>query len=137
MRTVTAFIQRSPEACWRVLVDPTGFTHWVPGLRRAVVIASGPFNMPAEIHFEFSASLTYTLVYTYDLEAREVRFEPRLGKRDGVRGFARIGPHEGGARLEYGLEVGDARSQADRELGDLDALVASFAKWMHSEPHSR
>jgi len=132
VRTVVAFIQRSPDACWRVLVDPARFTGWVPGLRRAVVIASGPFNLPAEIHFEFSTALTYTLAYTYDLAAREVRFEPRLGKPDGVRGFARIEPHEGGARLEYGLEVGEARSAADRELGDVDALVASFVKWMHA-----
>jgi len=116
-----------------VLVDPARFTYWVPGLRRAVVIASGPFNLPAEIHFEFSTSLTYTLVYTYDLEAREVRFEPRLGRRDGVRGFARLEPAEGGTRLEYGLEEGEGRSASDRELGDLDALVASFVKMMTSD----
>jgi hypothetical protein len=133
MRTVTATIPRSPEECWRVLVDPARFTYWVPGLRRAVVIASGPFNLPAEIHFEFSTSLTYTLVYTYDLEAREVRFEPRLGRRDGVRGFARLEAVEGGARLEYGLEVGEGRSSSDRELGDVDALVASFVKMMTSD----
>lgn len=134
MRTVSAVVQRSPEACWSLLVDPSRFTHWVPGLRRAVVIASGPFNLPAEIHFEFSASLTYTLVYSYDLEAREVRFEPRLGRRDGVRGFARIEPVDGGARVEYGLEFGEGRSVSDRELGDVDALVASFVSWMHSKP---
>lgn len=133
MRTVTAYIRRSPEDCWHVLVDPKRLTRWVPGLRRAVVIASGPYNLPAEIHFEFSASLTYTLVYTYDLAAREMRFEPRLGKGDGVRGFARVAASDDGTRLEYGLEVGEARSPADRELSDLDALVAAFARWMHGE----
>lgn len=132
MRTVTAFIRRSPQACWGVIVDPTLLTHWVPGLRRAVVISLGPFNLPAEIHFEFSTSLTYTLVYTYDFAKRQMKFEPGLGARDGVRGFARLDPFDDGTRLEYGLEVGDARSPADRELGDLDALVASFVRWMHA-----
>jgi hypothetical protein len=132
MRTVTAFVRRSPQACWSVIVDPTLLTHWVPGLRRAVVISLGPFNLPAEIHFEFSTSLTYTLVYTYDFARREMTFEPRLGARDGVRGFVRLDPFDDGTRLEYGLEVGDARSSADRELGDLDALVASFVHWMQA-----
>jgi hypothetical protein len=136
VRTVTAYIKRTPEACWRVIVDPALLTHWVPGLRRAIVISLGPFNLPAEIHFEFSTSLTYTLVYTYDLAAREMRFEPRLGKRDGVRGYVRIDAFDEGTRLEYGLEIGDARSVADRELGDVEALVASFAKWMQAEPNT-
>ena len=122
--------------CWRVIVDPKWLTRWVPGLRRAVVLSLGPFNLPAEIHFEFSTSLAYTLVYTYDLAAREMRFEPRLGARDGVRGFARIDPADDGARIEYGLEAGAARSPADRDLGDLDALVESFVKWMHAQPES-
>jgi hypothetical protein len=136
MRTVTAYIKRSPEACWRVIVDPTLLTHWVPGLRRAVVISLGPFQLPAEIHFEFSTSLTYTLVYSYDTAAREMRFEPRLGRRDGVRGYVRFDPFDDGTRIEYALEAGEARSPADRELGDPEALVAAFVKWMHTEPTS-
>ena len=117
-----------------MIVDPKLLTHWVPGLRRAVVISLGPFNLPAEIHFEFSTSLTYTLVYTYDVGKREMRFEPRLGKRDGVRGFARLEPFDEGTRIEYGLEVGDGRSLVDRELGDVEAVVAAFVKWMQAEP---
>jgi len=133
MRVVSASIRRSPEACWRVLVDPELLPHWVPGLRRATVVARGADGLPAEIHFEFSASLTYSLVYRYDLVAREVRFEPRLGKRDGVRGFARIeATEQGGAELHYGLEVGDGRSPADRALGDVEATVSAFAAWMHA-----
>lgn len=115
-----------------MFVDPTLLTHWVPGLRRAVVISLGPFNLPKEIHFEFSTSLAYTLVYSYDLAAHEMRFEPRLGKRDGVRGYVRFEPFDQGARIVYGLEAGDARSAADLELGDPEALVASFVKWMHA-----
>ncbi len=133
MRVVTTFLPRSPDACWRVMVDPARLADWVPGLRRAVVIASGPFGLPAEVHFEFSTSLTYTLVYSYDLERREMRFEPRLGKRDGVRGYVRIEPADDGARIEYGLEEGEARSPAERELGGADAIVAAFTKWMLSD----
>ncbi len=116
------------------MVDPALLAHWVPGLRRAVVISSGPFGLPAEVHFEFSTSLTYTLVYSYDLERREVRFEPRLGKRDGVSGYVRIEPFDDGSRIEYGLEEGEGRSSADRELGGADAIVAAFAKWMLADP---
>lgn len=112
------------------MVDPALLTQWVPGLRRAVVISLGPFHLPAEIHFEFSAALTYTLVYSYDLATREMRFEPRLGKRDGVRGYVRIDALEDGSRIEYGLEDGEGRSAADRELGDPADVVAAFVKWM-------
>jgi len=125
MRIVTADLPKSPEACWRVLVDAKLAPHWVPGLRRATVVVTGADELPAEVHFEFAASLTYSLVYSYDVAAREMRFEPRLGKRDGVRGFARIESRDGGARLVYGLEPGPSRAG-----DDLDALVASFAHWM-------
>jgi hypothetical protein len=133
MRTVTAYIRRTPDACWRVLVDAALLPHWVPGLRRAVVVARGPDQLPAEIQFEFSTKLTYSLTYSYDVDALELRFEPRLGKRDGVRGFAKLTPFDDGARLEYGLEEGDGRTPADRAIGDLDALVAAFARWMHGD----
>ena len=132
MRSVTASIRRSPDACWRVLVDPVLMPHWVPGLRRATVVAVGADGLPAEIHFEFSTSLTYSLVYRYDLAAREVRFEPRLGTRDGVRGSARIEAADGGAQLHYSLELGEGRSATDRALGDAEATVAAFAAWMHA-----
>jgi hypothetical protein len=32
--------------------------------------------------------------------------------------------------MEYALEQGDGRSEAERALGSLDVLVASFASWM-------
>jgi hypothetical protein len=102
-------------------------------LRRARVVATDAVGLAREIHFEFSTSLTYTLVYTYDATAREMRWDPRLGKRDAVRGLARLEPFDEGARLVYELEQGDGRSAADQALGDLDALVAAFARWMHDE----
>jgi uncharacterized protein YndB with AHSA1/START domain len=130
MRTVTTYIRRPPDACWSALIDASVLTGWVPGLRRARVVATDDTGLPREIQFEFSTSLVYSLVYTYDGAAREVRWEPRLGKRDGVRGFARVDPFDEGSRITYALEPGDGRSPADRALGDLDALVAAFARWM-------
>ena len=131
MRSVTTYIRRSPDACWKVLTDATVLTGWVPGLRRARVITTDDAGLAREVQFEFSTSLTYSLVYTYDAAAREMRWEPRLGKRDGVRGVARVEAFDEGTRLTYELEHGDGRSAADQELGDLDALVAAFARWMH------
>jgi hypothetical protein len=130
MRTVTAFISRAPDACWRELTDATTFTGWVPGLRRARVIDRDETGLPREVQFEFATSRTYTLVYTYAPAAREVHWEPRLGKRDAVRGFARCDPSEHGTNLTYGLEPGDARSEAEQVLGDLEVVVSAFARWM-------
>ncbi|MEO8841124.1 MAG: SRPBCC family protein [Kofleriaceae bacterium] len=129
MRTLTAVVRRSPEACWRVLIDPATFTGWVPGLRRARVITTDTSGRPRDVQFDFGASRTYSLVYSYTDDDREVRWEPGLGKRDAVRGFARIEPTDGGTTLIYGLEPGDARTEI--ELDDLGALVAAFVRWMH------
>jgi len=132
MHTITGHVRRPPAACWKVLVDPTLLTSWVPGLRRARVIESYETGLPKEIHFEFSSSLTYSLVYTYDVPAHEMRWEPRMGQRDGVAGFAKIDETEDGARLTYGLEPGAGRSEKDRALGDPESLVREFVTWMHA-----
>jgi hypothetical protein len=131
MQTVTGVIRRSPEACWRVLVDPTLLTGWVPGLRKARVVAAYPTGLPREIQFEFASSLTYSLVYTYDVP-NELRWKPGLGARDGVSGFARVEPHEQGTRLTYGLEPGNGRSKKERATGSPDAIVAEFVSWIHA-----
>jgi hypothetical protein len=125
MQIVTAFVPRDPAACWRLFADVAALAAWVPGLRRAETIAMA-LGMPGEVHFEFASSLTYTLVYAYDAEAREIRWEPKLGRRDGVTGFVRFEPADGGARMTYGLQTGENRSAADLQLGDPAALVASF-----------
>jgi hypothetical protein len=122
----TTFLARDPETCWRLFTDAASLIAWIPGLRRAEVIAKSR-GLPSEIHFEFASSLVYTLAYSYDVERREVRWEPKLGKRDGVRGFARFEPFDDGTRMTYGLEHGDARTAADRELGEPHKLLEAFA----------
>lgn len=133
IRTIVAFVARSPHRCWRAFTDANLLVAWVPGLRRAKVIASRPDGLAAEVMFEFSTSLVYSLVYDYDIENHEVRWEPRSGKRDGVRGFARIEPWDGGSRLVYGLELGGGRDVADTTLSEPRALVSAFARWVEGD----
>lgn len=132
IETVTAEVPCDPETCWRVFVDPTKLTRWVPGLRRAEIIA-GSRGLPSEIHFELANELAYTLVYTYDKAAHEIRWQPKLGKQAGVTGFVRFDALPTGTRVTYGLAHGDARSPADRELGELQRLVDAFASWVVSQ----
>lgn len=130
VQIVTGFVSRDPASCWRVFSDAALLALWVPGLRRAQIIAKSR-GLPEEVHFEYASSLAYTLVYHYDVERHEVRWEPKLGKRDGVSGFARFEPADGGTRMTYGLEPGPGRAPA--EPAELEALVAAFVAWMDAE----
>ncbi|MCX5745990.1 MAG: SRPBCC family protein, partial [Proteobacteria bacterium] len=121
-----------PQACFSAFTDPSTLVGWVPGLRRAQVIAKGPRGLPSEIHFEYASSLVYTLAYNYDLEAREVRWEAKLGRRDGVSGSVKFEPFDEGTRVTYSLRHGDGRDPKDREAGEADVMVDAFVAWMKS-----
>ncbi|HUS29095.1 MAG TPA: SRPBCC family protein [Kofleriaceae bacterium] len=126
MQTVTVDVARDPETCWRAFVDVGQLPRWVPGLKRAEIITRAK-GLPEEVHFEFARELAYTLVYSYDKEERVVRWQPKLGKNAGVSGFVRFEAIENGwTRITYGLEQGDARGPAERELGDLQRLAEAF-----------
>ena len=129
MQTKSVFVPRDPRACWRLFTDVSLLSAWVPGLRRAQVIAKER-GLPSEVHFEFATSLAYTLAYSYDVGRLEVRWSPKLGRRDGVTGFARFEPFDHGTRLTYGLEHGVGRSSAERELGDVERVVAALQAWL-------
>jgi Polyketide cyclase / dehydrase and lipid transport len=131
METVTAFVPRDADTCWRVFTDVTQLTSWVPGLRRAQILTKER-GLPSEIHFEFASALAYTLVYSYDKAQREVRWQPKLGKHEGVTGFARFDPEADGTRVTYGLEQGDARSADERALGDPRPVLEAFADRMRA-----
>jgi hypothetical protein len=131
VQAVTTVVTRDPDVCWRAFIDVAALTAWVPGLRRAQVLLKS-MGLPAEVLFEFATSLTYTLVYSYDAAKREVRWEPKLGKRDGVSGFARFESSPTGTLVTYSLEQGEGRNPAERTLSDQQALVDAFARWMNT-----
>lgn len=126
---VTVVVPRDPQQCWRLFTDVSLLGAWVPGLRHAQVLVKEK-GLPLEVHYEFAESRAYTLVYSYDVEQREVRWQPKLGARDGVAGFARFDACEAGTQLTYGLEHGEGRTAEERELGDLNKLVASLQAWL-------
>lgn len=128
MVTVRAVVSREPAACFRAFIDAATFGAWVPGLRRAQVIRVGLDGLATEILFEFGASRTYTLVYTYDHEAREVRWQPGSGKLDAVAGFAKFEALDGGTSVTYGLENHDGGA----DLSEVHALVTAFSQWMQT-----
>jgi hypothetical protein len=123
-------VPQAPDVCWRAFTDPNLFAAWMPGLRRATVIATNADGLPGEVHFEYSESLTYSLRYAYDVAAREVRWEPRVGARDAVRGFARFAAHPPGTRMTYKLEQGVGRLAGDLALGGPHTVASAFIKWL-------
>ena len=151
MPAASKVIARSPESCWRHFTDAATLIGWVPGLRRAWTVATFADGLPREVAFEFAASRTYSLVYRYDLEARAMWWEPRIGQRDAVRGSARFDAEDGGpdrptpspgvsaepgpatvrwTRVTYTTEEGESRSAAERLVDDPQVLLEAFARWM-------
>ena len=125
------FVARSPQTCWKTFTDVDLLVAWVPGLRRAEVIARRADGLPGEASFEL-ASLAYSLVYDYDLERLEVSWIPRTGARDAVRGFARFDLADGGTLMTYGLELGPGRKPPDTALDEASALVAAFKRFVEA-----
>lgn len=134
MPTASKLIARSPGACWKHFIDASLLTGWVPGLRRARVVATHPDGLPLEVAYEFAASRTYTLVYAYDHEALVVTWSPRVGQRDAVRGTARFSAEDSGTRVTYTVEASPGRSDAERDSDDPHALLDAFARLMARTP---
>lgn len=130
MPVVVVDLARPPDVCWRSFTDARLFAAWMPGLRRATVIASEPDGLPREVLFEFSTSLTYSLTYRYDVAARTVHWDPAAGARDAVRGSARLEPHGDGTRMTYQLEQGAGRAAGDLVLGGAHTITSAFARWI-------
>lgn len=105
---------------------------WVPGLRRARVARADPDGLPVEVAFEFGSSLSYSLVYEHDPEQRVVRWEPRVGRRDGVTGSARFDPEGEGCRVTY---CSEPNQHAPHERADDSAqrILDAFAAWVGRE----
>jgi len=122
MQTVTALVPRSADACWQLFIDVGQLASWVPGLRSAQILTLER-GLPAEIHFELE-SYAYTLVYSYDRVAREVRWQPKIGKHEGVTGFVKFEAEDDHTRVTYGIEPGRLRTTEE----DLQRLVDAFAR---------
>lgn len=134
MPTVDVEIARPLDHCWRAFTNARLFSAWMPGLRRATIVAEAN-GLPTEVMFELSASLTYSLVYRYELATHEVHWSPRLGARDAVRGSAKLEATEsGGTRMTYTLEQGAARTTGDLMLGGAEAVSAAFVRWLEAQP---
>lgn len=130
MPSVRRFVPRPPAVCWRHFTDAASLTAWVPGLRRAWVVATDDDGLAREVAFEYSASRTYSLVYTYDRAALTVSWAPRSGQRDAVRGAARFVADSNGTLISYDVEEGAARTPAEQAADDPIALLDSFARWL-------
>jgi hypothetical protein len=137
MSTTTLYLPHPPADCWRALTDATQLIAWLPGLRRATVVATDGNGLASEVLFEYAESRTYTLLYHYDHEKLEMFWVPRVGKRDAVSGSARLIPEEAGTRIEYTLEQGDSRRPEDIALGAPDAILAAFQSWLARRKPSR
>jgi uncharacterized protein YndB with AHSA1/START domain len=129
VETVSAFIPRDPQACYRAFTDARQLASWVPGLTRADILTKVR-GLADEVHFEFASELAYTLVYAYDPAKQQVSWRPKIGAEEGVTGFARFEAAPGGTQFTYGLEQGEARTPDEQELGNLHAIVAAFVGWM-------
>jgi hypothetical protein len=129
VQEVRVVIARDPQTCWRAFIDVTNLVAWVPGLARAQTITMSR-GLPGEVHFEFGTH-AYTLVYSYDVDAREVRWHPKIGAREGVSGFAQFqAAPDGGTLVTYGIAQGEARSPDERRLGDPQVLIDAFVGWL-------
>lgn len=133
MQIVATVVHRPLEVCWRVFTDPATMASWVPGLRSATLVTSRPDGLPEEIRFDYVGDLAYSLVYTYDVVERVIRWEPREAARGGVRGFARFSPLDDGVELTYAIEHDGGRKAAERALDDPRLLVEAFARRMHED----
>ncbi|MBA3456437.1 MAG: SRPBCC family protein [Deltaproteobacteria bacterium] len=136
MQIVSTVVSRPLDECWRVFTDPAALIAWIPGLRASLVIETRDDGLPQEIQFEFGKELIYSLLYTYDVAARIVRWEPRPGEHGAVRGFARFEKEGDGeaTRVTYALEHEAGRKALDRAIDDPKLLVEAFARWMHEGP---
>jgi uncharacterized protein YndB with AHSA1/START domain len=132
MPSVVVEVARPLDSVWRAFTNARLFAAWMPGLRRANVVAEEN-GLPTEVVFDFSTSLNYSLRYTYDLAQHAVHWEPRLGARDAVRGTAQLSATETGTRITYKLEQGAARTTGDLVLGGPHAIVGAFVRWIEAQ----
>jgi hypothetical protein len=127
---ISAVIARPVEDCWRAFTSPQHWIYWVTGLQVVRVLETTPEGLPREVHFEYAGRVSYVLRYSYDVEAKVVRWGPRPSARGGVRGFARFEPQGRGTRIVYAVEQDGTRTSLESLLDDSRAFVDAFAASM-------
>jgi len=116
----------SPDVCFAAFCDLGSARLWVPGLKKVRVVRSDARGRALEATYEFSDSLTYSLVYAYDEANRLVRWVPSAGAMDAVSGYARFEPSEVGCRLQYSLDSVRGRA-ADHQAKVAEAFAHFIA----------
>src|SRR5262245_35196078 len=104
---VTETVIRAPaERCFRLFCGVTTLKHWVERLRKVKVVKARADGLPEVVLCDFGDTLSYSMTYDYDLEARRVSWEPGVGRRDAVRGSAEFLDEGERCRMRYTLESG-------------------------------
>ena len=132
MPQITLDLARPADVCWAAFTDASQFAAWMPGLRHADVLSRHADGRAREVHCDFSTSLSYSLLYTYNDAAREVRWEPHQSPRDALRGFARFDARGAGSRLTYKIEQGANRRTGDLVRGGVHPVIDAFARWLET-----
>jgi len=125
--TAETFVRASADQCFALFCDVKLLHHFIASLRRVKVVRVRPDGRPLEALFE-GEHLSYSVIYAYDLPNRRVTWEPGVGKRDSVRGFAEFLVEGEGCRVRYGVESMTRR--LDPEEAGL--FVAAFAHWVEA-----
>ena len=129
MEIVEGLVSRPLEACWHGFVDASRLAQWVPVLRSARLVEMRD-GMPREIAFELLTGTSYSLLYTYDLATRTIRWEPKPDTIGGISGEARFEESDRGTLVMLAIHRHPGRSFAERSLDDAHELVAAFVRWM-------
>jgi hypothetical protein len=124
-----ALVRASAAHCFEQFCDVKHLPRWVPGLERAKIVRVREDGLPLEVLFEHE-TLSYSVLYQYDLATRRVTWEPGVGRRDSVRGFVEFTDERDGCRMKYTVEAMNGRLMPK----EADRFVAAFAKWAEETP---
>jgi hypothetical protein len=127
LQTAETIVRAPAEKCFELFCDPKLLPHLIPAIKRVKVVRSRPDGRALEVLFE-GETLSYSVVYEYDVAARRVTWEPGIGRRDSVRGFAEFHAEGTGCKLRYGVASTTRRLDPD----EASLFVAAFAQWVEA-----
>lgn len=135
MHVVSALVRRSPQRCFTRFTDARLLPTWVPGLRRAKVVRKDRDGLALEVLYEFSDTLSYSLIYRYDADWRRVAWIPGLGKREAVSGWAQFDEDDAGCLMRYAIEAPQGGARGDRGVEQIaQDIVSAFVRWVEAGP---